>query len=258
MSFDGAMSFDGKVALVTGAARGLGQAYAQALAAEGAAVVVGDMRDCGETVALVEKAGGRVRAVELDVADMASCQAMADAAVESFGRIDGLVNNAALYGALNGGRFEDIDPAEWDAAMAVNVKGIWQCCKAAVPAMREAGGGSIVNVASLAANYGMPYALHYTTSKGAVIGLTRGLARELGTADIRVNAVSPSAVTTEGTAEMMGEHADRSLAVIAQGQCFKRNLGTEDLVGAILFLLGDGSRYITGQTLMVDGGTVFL
>ena len=103
---------------------------------------------------------------------------MIDAALQAFGRVDALINNAALYGALHGGRFDAIDEAEWDAAMAVNVKGIWNCCKAAVPAMRKAGGGSIVNIASLAATYGMPYGLHYTTSKAAVIGLTRGLARE--------------------------------------------------------------------------------
>ena len=112
----------------------------------------------------------------------------------AFGRIDALINNAALYGALHGGRFDAIDEAEWDAAMAVNVKGIWNCCKAAVPAMRTAGGGSIINIASLAATYGMPFGLHYTTSKAAVIGLTRGLARELGRDRIRVNALAPSAV----------------------------------------------------------------
>ena len=137
---------------------------------------------------------------------------MVEAGLEAFGRLDALINNAALYGALHGGRFDAIDEAEWDAAMAVNVKGIWNCCKAAVPAMRqpvvqEAGGGSIVNIASLAATYGMPYGLHYTTSKAAVIGLTRGLARELGRDSIRVNALAPSAVMTEGTREFFGEQA---------------------------------------------------
>ena len=139
--------------------------------------------------------------------DTASAAAMVDAAIEAFGRLDALINNAALYGALHGGRFDAIDEAEWDAAMAVNVKGIWNCCKAAVPAMHQAGGGSIVNIASLAATYGMPYGLHYTTSKAAVIGLTRGLARELGRDRIRVNALAPSAVITEGTARILRRQA---------------------------------------------------
>src|SRR5215208_3790667 len=124
---------------------------------------------------------------------------LARTAIDAFGRIDALVNNAALYGSLKGGRFDAISESDWDAAMAVNVKGIWNCCKAVVPALRQAGGGSIVNIASLAATYGMPFALHYTTSKAAVIGLTRGLAREVGRDRIRVNALAPSAVITEGT-----------------------------------------------------------
>src|SRR4029077_15148052 len=131
--------------------------------------------DCTATLGLVTAAGGKGIAVTLDVTDAASAAAMVAAGVKAFGQLDGLINNAALYGALHGGRFDAIAEAEWDAAMAVNVKGIWNCCKAAVPAMRKAEGGSIVNIASLAATYGMPYGLHYTTSKAAVIGLTRGL-----------------------------------------------------------------------------------
>jgi 3-oxoacyl-[acyl-carrier protein] reductase len=142
--------------------------------------------------------------------------------------------------------------------MAVNVKGIWNCCKAAVPAMREAGGGSIVNIASLAATYGMPYGLHYTTSKAAVIGLTRGLARELGRDRIRVNALAPSAVVTEGTAEFFGDKLDRALATIKSGQTIQRNLMPADLVGTVMWLVSDASGFVTGQTIAVDGGTVML
>jgi NAD(P)-dependent dehydrogenase (short-subunit alcohol dehydrogenase family) len=189
------MTVAGKTIAITGAARGLGQEFARHLAAAGADLVVGDVNDCGGTVALVEAAGGTAVATRLDVTDAASAQAMVDAGLAAFGRLDGLVNNAALYGALHGGRFEAIAEDEWDACMAVNVKGIWNCCKAAVPAMRKTG-GSIVNIASLAATYGMPYGLHYTASKAAVIGLTRGLARELGRDGIRVNALAPSAVLT--------------------------------------------------------------
>ena len=257
------MDMRGKVVAVTGAARGLGREFACGLAAAGARVVVSDIGDCAETLALVAKKGPEGVAVRLDVTDAAACRAMVEAGVKAFGRLDGLINNAALYGALHGGRFEAIEEAEWDAAMAVNVKGIWNCCKVAVPAMREkavqdAGGGSIVNIASLAATYGMPYGLHYTTSKAAVIGLTRGLAREVGRDRIRVNAVAPSAVVTEGTREFFGAKHDRALDTIKAGQTIQRNLMPADLVGTVLFLLSDASGFVTGQTIAVDGGTVML
>ncbi|HVZ10183.1 SDR family NAD(P)-dependent oxidoreductase [Rhodopila sp.] len=249
------MSLSGKVVLVTGAARGLGLEYARGLGAAGAHVIAGDLADCSAAAAA---AGNGATGVRLDVTDMASCQAMAALALDRFGRIDGLINNAALYGSLRGGRFNQIAEADWDATMAVNVKGIWNCCKAVVEGMRQGGAGSIVNIASLAATYGMPFALHYTTSKAAVIGLTRGLARELGRDNIRVNAVAPSAVTTEGTAEFFGDKLDRGLEVIRTGQSIQRTLEPADLVGTILWLIGDGSRFVTGQTIAVDGGTVLL
>src|SRR5262249_33207568 len=157
--------------------------------------------------------------------------------LREFGRIDGLVNNAALYGALRGSRFDALLEPDWDAAMAVNVKGIWHCCKAVVPAMREAGGGSIVNVSSLAALYGMPYALHYTTSKAAVSGMTRGLARELGRDQIRINSVAPSAVLTEGTREFFGAKYEKALDAIKAGQSIARNLEPADLAGTVAWLL---------------------
>jgi 3-oxoacyl-[acyl-carrier protein] reductase len=192
------------------------------------------------------------------VTAIASADAMVELAMERFGRVDGLINNAALYGSLRGGQFNQIAEADWDAAMAVNVKGIWNCCKAVVPAMRQSGGGSIINIASLAATYGMPFALHYTTSKAAVIGLTRGLARELGRDNIRVNAVAPSAVMTEGTAEFFGDRLERGLEVIRAQQTIQRTLEPADLTGTIAWLLSDGSAFVTGQTIAVDGGTVLL
>jgi len=247
-----------KIVAITGAARGLGQEFATSMAAAGARVVVGDINDCAETLDRVRQAGAEGIGVKLDVTDAGSAHAMIDAGVQAFGQVDALVNNAALYGALHGGRFDAIDEAEWDAAMAVNVKGIWNCCKAAVPAMRHAGGGSIVNIASLAATYGMPYGLHYTTSKAAVIGLTRGLARELGRDRIRVNALAPSAVITEGTREFFGDKFDRALETIKAGQTIQRNLMPQDLVGAVMWLVSDASGFVTGQTIAVDGGTVML
>jgi 3-oxoacyl-[acyl-carrier protein] reductase len=255
------MSIAGKTIAITGAARGLGQEFARHLATLGANIVVGDVNDCAATAKIVTEAGGKVATVTLDVTDPASAQAMADAAVAEFGRLDGLVNNAALYGALKGGRFDGIPESEWDACMAVNVKGIWNCCKAVVPAMRAGDdnkGGSIVNIASLAATYGMPYGLHYTTSKAAVIGLTRGLAREVGRDRIRVNALAPSAVLTEGTSEFFGDKLDRALAAVKAGQTIQRNLVPGDLTGTVAWLLSDESGFVTGQTIAVDGGTVML
>jgi 3-oxoacyl-[acyl-carrier protein] reductase len=241
--------------LITGAARGLGFEYARFLGQAGARIVAGDVSDCADAAGA---AGNGAIGVRLDVTDIASADSMVELAVERFGRIDALINNAALYGALHGGRFNQIAEADWDAAMAVNVKGIWNCCKAVVPAMRQSGGGSIINIASLAATYGMPFALHYTTSKAAVIGLTRGLARELGRDNIRVNAVAPSAVMTEGTAEFFGERLERGLEVIRAQQTIQRTLEPSDLTGTIAWLISDGSQFVTGQTIAVDGGTVLL
>lgn len=249
---------NGKVVIVTGAARGLGRTYALKCAELGAKVVAGDIRDANGTAEAISEAGGQALAVELDVSDTQSCVDMVSAAVDAFGRVDGLVNNAALYGGLSSGRFDALDEAEWQKVMDVNVTGTWRCCKAAIGPMKEGGGGSIVNVASLAAVYGMPYSLHYATSKAAVIGMTRSLARELGRNWIRVNSVAPSAVMTEGTEEFFGDKLDKAKDVIARGQSLQRNLETDDLTGTIVYLLGDGSCFVTGQTIMVDGGTVFL
>jgi len=247
-----------KVAIVTGAARGLGRAYAQALAGEGAAVLACDINPCDDTVASIVAAGGRAEAALTDIASMASCTAMAERALGAFGRIDVLVNNAALYGGLKGARFELLDEAQWDAVMTINVKGLWQCCKAVVEPMRASGGGSIINISSLAAVFGLPYGLDYVASKAAVIGMTRGMARELGKDRIRVNAVAPSAVMTEGTEEFFGAKLEKAKQVIAAGQLIQRNLQTEDLTGTIVYLASDSSAFVTGQTHMVDGGSWFL
>lgn len=250
------MNVEGKVIVITGAARGIGQEYARYLAGLGARVVVADINDCAHTLDLVRSEKGTAVPTKLDVASAASAMEMARTALDAFGRIDGLINNAALYGGLKGGRFDTISEADWDAAMAVNVKGIWNCCKAVVPAMRQVRGGSIVNMASLAATYGMPYGLHYTASKAAVIGLTRGLARELGRDNIRVNAVAPSAVLTEGTREFFAEKVDKALDTIKTNQAIARNLAPSDLLGVVHWLVSDSSQLVTGQTIAVDGGTV--
>jgi len=209
-------------------------------------------------VAAIVAAGGRATAAVTDISSMASCTRMAEQAVQAYGKIDVLVNNAALYAGLKGARFENLDEAQWDAVMNINVKGLWQSCKAVVGPMREAGGGSIINIASLAAVYGLPYGLDYVASKAAVIGMTRGMARELGQDLIRVNAVAPSAVMTEGTEDFFGEKLEKAKKVIAAGQLIQRNLETADLTGTIVYLASDNSAFVTGQTHMVDGGSWFL
>jgi len=252
------MKFGNKVAVITGAARGLGQEYARQFARRGAQVVVSDLRECDDTLEIIEKEGAEGLAVTADVADASSAANMAEAAVKRFGGIDVLVNNAALYGSLTFAPFDQLDEDEWDAVMNVNVKGIWQCCKAVLPAMKDRGAGSIVNISSLAATYGMPNGLHYTASKAAVIGATRGLARELGRYNIRVNAVAPNVVNTEATGEVFGEKRDKVIDVTLSQQSIRKPLETEDIVGAVLYLSSDHSKLTTGQTIMVDGGTVFL
>jgi 3-oxoacyl-[acyl-carrier protein] reductase len=247
----------GRTAIVTGAARGLGRIYAVKLMEAGMNVVAADRADTAETVSAMY-GPGKGLALSADVSEFASVSAMVQRALDAFGRVDVLVNNAALYGALKGGRIEEIDEAEWDRSMSVNVKGVWNCSRAVLPAMRRRGGGSIVNIASLAAVYGLPFALHYSTAKAAVIGMTRAMARELGRDWIRVNAIAPTAVLTEGTKEFFGAKFERGMETIRAGQALKRNLVPEDLVGTLLYLAGDASRFVTGQTLMVDGGTHFL
>lgn len=249
---------DSKVVIITGAARGLGRAYAVAAATEGASVIAADIQPCNDTLEQVRKTGADGIQVSLDVTSAASCDAMARAAMDRFGRIDGLVNNAALYANLTSAKFDALEEEEWQRTMNVNVAGVWRCCRAVADIMRAQETGSIVNIASLAAVYGLPNALHYATSKAAVIGMTRALARELGRKWIRVNAVAPSAVMTEGTQEFFGERLDKAAAVIAAGQSLQRNLQPEDLTGTVVYLLSDASRFVTGQTHMVDGGTIML
>jgi 3-oxoacyl-[acyl-carrier protein] reductase len=228
------------------------------MAGEGAAVLACDINSCRGTVDAIEEAGGCAAAVTTDVASMDSCTAMAGQALEAFGKIDVLVNNAALYAGLKGARFEQLDETQWDAVMNINVKGLWQCCKAVVAPMRANGGGSIINISSLAAVFGLPYGLDYVASKAAVIGMTRGMARELGGDNIRVNAVAPSAVMTEGTEQFFGEKFEKAKGVIASGQLIQRNLEPNDLTGTIVYLASDHSAFVTGQTHMVDGGSWFL
>jgi 3-oxoacyl-[acyl-carrier protein] reductase len=241
-----------RTVIVTGAATGIGQAFAVGCAAQGANVVVADMNAADETVALVEQAGGQAIAVKVDVADDASTRAMAQAALDRFGRIDGLVNNAAYFREVKLTPFEDLDPAQWDRIFAVNVKGVWQCCKAVMPAMRQQNSGAIVNIASVVAVAGQPGYLHYVASKGAVLSMTKGLAKECGPHGVRVNVIAPGFVITDATKNRPIEWQQSFLKARAIG----REQRPDDLVGTALYLLSDLAGFVSGQTIVVDGGHI--
>ena len=242
----------GRTIIVTGAATGIGQAFAVGAAAQGANVVVADMNAVDETIAAVQAAGGQALAVRVDVADNDSAQAMASAALQRFGRIDGLVNNAAYFREIMLTPFEEIDPAQWDRIFAVNVKGIWHCCKAVMPAMREQKSGAIVNIASVVAVAGQPGYLHYVASKGAVLSMTKGLAKECGAHNVRVNVIAPGFVITDATRNRPIEWQQSFLKARAIG----REQRPDDLVGTALYLLSDLASFVSGQTIVVDGGHI--
>jgi 3-oxoacyl-[acyl-carrier protein] reductase len=241
-----------RTVIVTGGATGIGQAFAVGCAAQGANVVVADMNAAAETVALIEKAGGQAIAVKVDVSDDASTRAMAQAALDRFGRIDGLVNNAAYFREVKLTPFEEIDPAIWDRIFQVNVKGVWNCCKAVMPAMRERGSGAIVNIASVVAVAGQPGYLHYVASKGAVLSMTKGLAKECGTHGVRVNVIAPGFVITDATKNRPVEWQQSFL----KARAISREQRPDDLVGTALYLLSDLAGFVSGQTIVVDGGHI--
>lgn len=247
---------EGKVAIVTGGARGIGRCYAEALAEAGASVLVADvLADEGEqTVESIESRGGRATFLRVDVTDNASTEEMAEVAASRFGGIDVLINNAAMFATLRGAMVTDIDPERWDRTMAVNVKGPFLCIRAVVPHMRARGGGAILNQSSIAA-LGLMGMLDYGTSKAALIGLTKNVALELGPMNIRVNAIAPGGVATEATAMITGDPEFEAMAERAKvNQALGVPIQPEDLVGPMLYLVSDASKMMTGQTVVVDGG----
>jgi NAD(P)-dependent dehydrogenase (short-subunit alcohol dehydrogenase family) len=243
---------EGRTIVITGAATGIGQAFALGCVAQGANVVVADMSPAEETLNFIQQAGGQALAVKVDVSDEASVNAMAQAALARFGRIDGLINNAAYFREVKLTDFEEIDPQQWDRLFAVNVKGVWLCSKAVMPAMRRQGSGSIVNIASVVALAGQPGYLHYVASKGAVLSMTKGLSKEVGKHGVRVNVIAPGFVITDATRNRPLEWQQFFL----KARAIAREQRPEDLVGTALYLLSDLSGFVSGQTIVVDGGHV--
>ena len=244
-----------KVVVITGAAGGLGREFALGFAAEGAKIVAADVAEAGlaETVKLVESAGGEALAVRVDVTSKASTDALAEAAIAHFGRIDVLVNNAAIYATLKRAKFTEIDPDEWDRVMNVNVKGAWLVSASVYPRMSQPG-GRIVNIASATVFSGSPLWMHYVASKSAVIGMTRVMAKEVGPSGVTVNAIAPGFTLTDASLSLM----EKAETYGVDRGALKRASQPEDIVGAAIFLASSKADYITGQTLVVDGGKQFI
>ncbi len=242
----------GQTIIVTGAATGIGQAFALGAAAQGAHVVVADMNAGDETLHLIDQIGGAATPVRVDVSDEASVQAMAQAALNATGRIDGLINNAAYFREVKLTPFEEIDPLLWDRIFQVNVKGVWLCSKAVMPAMRERKSGSIVNIASVVAVAGQPGYLHYVATKGAVLSMTKGLAKECGKEGVRCNVIAPGFVITDATRNRPIEWQQSFL----KARAISREQRPDDLVGTALYLLSDLAAFVSGQTIVVDGGHI--
>lgn len=250
---------DGRVAIVTGGARGIGAELVRMLVAERAHVVIADRLAAeGDALAKELSVDGRSAVfASTDVADEESTRRLAMLAVERFGSIDVLINNAAVYQDLGTKLpFDEITSEQWDRVMAVNVRGVWNCARAVFPEMRERGYGKIVNVSSATVHLGVAGYAHYVASKAAVIGLTHALAREMGPAGICVNAVAPGLVSNAATAALDPGGAEHVAERAPQGRAIPREMEPRDLLGVIAFLSSPVSNFVTGQTIVVDGGRV--
>jgi len=241
-----------KTIIVTGASTGIGQAFSVACASYGAKIIVADMNSGEETVEIIKSKGGEAKFVEVDVANEKSTDLMAKAAYDWTGRVDGLINNAAYFREVKLTPFEEIDVAVWDKIFDVNVKGVWQCSKAVIPYMRNNNGGSIINISSVVAVAGQPGYLHYVATKGAVLAMTKGLAKECGKDLVRVNTIAPGFVITDATKNRPIEWQQTFL----KARAISREQRPEDLVGTAVYLLSDLSSFVSGQTHVVDGGHI--
>jgi NAD(P)-dependent dehydrogenase (short-subunit alcohol dehydrogenase family) len=247
------MRLKDKVAIVTGAAQGIGAAYARGLAREGSAVAVVDILDPNSVAKEIVTNDGKALPLVVDVSDENQTREMAKKVADTFGKIDILINNAAVYGTIVRKPFEEITAAEWDKVMAVNVRGIFLCAKAVAPYMKAHKSGKIINVSSSTFFKGNEDFLHYVSSKGAVVAMTRSLARELGEHNINVNAIAPGQTLSEANLKRGDQVDSNSLRI----RLLKKRLFPEDLVGTIIYLSSSDSDMMTGQVLLVDGGTAF-
>ena len=245
---------EGRVAVVTGAAQGIGAAFARALAEDGARIAVADLDSGATVVDEIKAVGGEAIDLPTDVSTEDGCEAMVTHTVETFGRLDILVNNAAIFTAVERKPFDEIPVAEWDAVMGVNVRGVWLGCKAAVKPMRAQNYGKIISICSGRIFKGSPFFLHYDASKAAVLGITRSLAREVGDHNICVNAIAPGSTMSENVLKRTN-WSGGGPEVTRATRALKRDETPEDLVGACVFLASSDSDFITGQTLVVDGGS---
>ena len=247
---------EGRVAIVTGGGHGIGRAYALRLASEGARLVIAELDEAAAhaVAAELQAAGHEALGLRTDVADKASCERMAQAALQRFGRIDVLVNNAAIFATVPMSRspFDQIAVEEWDRMMTVNLRGTWLASCAVIPQMRAQGGGKIINISSGTAIKGSPSRIHYVTSKAGILGFTKTLANEVGKDNICVNCVAPGSTLSE-------ENPDEGIVKMRQAatatRALKRVQTPEDLTGAVVFFASADSDFITGQTLVVDGGS---
>jgi 3-oxoacyl-[acyl-carrier protein] reductase len=252
----GAMKLKDKVCIITGSGQGIGKYYALRLAQEGAKVVVAECNEGTGKSAVSEILNSGLEAlfVKTDVSDDKSTQTMAQRAFEKYGRIDILINNAAIFASLGFQPFDQIPIEQWDQVMAVNLRGLWLCCKAVVPIMKAQKKGKIINTSSSAWDLGRPRYLHYVTSKAGIVGFTRGLAKEVGEWNINVNCVSYAGVITEIERESFTREAQEW---VMNQQCIKRPGVPEELVGTIIFLASDDSDFVSGQNIHPNGGFYF-
>ena len=246
-----------KIVVVTGAGQGIGRTFAKVFAAAGAVPVIAEINgEKAEAVsAEIREAGGRAAVAVADMSNADAVEGMVSRLVSEFGRIDVLINNAGIFSTLKMRPFDEIPLEEWRKVLEVNITGVMLCCRAVVPHMRAAGWGRIVNMSSGSILLGRANYLHYTTSKSALVGMTRSMAREVGASGITVNAVMPGAVVTEIPRETV---TPEQREAINARQCIPRAQTPDDLVGLMLFLASEGSRFMTGQTINIDGGAAHL